>query len=80
MKVERQFVVKAEWDDEAGVWVAQSDDVPGLATEAPTQEALLAKLKVMLPELIEANGVPDGDDIPFELVSTLTAIAHRQHA
>lgn len=34
-----QFV-RAEWDEEARVWVATSDDVPGLVTEADTVEDL----------------------------------------
>ncbi|MBS4099511.1 MAG: DUF1902 domain-containing protein [Sulfuricella sp.] len=41
----RNVFVHAEWDGEAGVWVATSDDVPGLATEADTTEALVAKLE-----------------------------------
>jgi hypothetical protein len=49
--------VTAEWDADAGVWVASSADVPGLATEADTFEALAAKLRVMVPELLELNGV-----------------------
>jgi predicted RNase H-like HicB family nuclease len=51
------YQVKAEWDDEASVWVASSDDVPGLATGADTLEALIDKLKVVIPELLEANGL-----------------------
>ena len=50
------YQVKAEWDDEAGVWVASSDDVPGLATGADTFEALIDKLEIVIPELLEANG------------------------
>jgi predicted RNase H-like HicB family nuclease len=49
------YRVHADWDPEAGVWVATSDDVPGLATEASTIEALAAKLRIMVPELLEAN-------------------------
>jgi len=37
------------------VWVATSDDVPGLATEASCMEDLICKLKVMVPELLELN-------------------------
>ncbi len=33
------------WDEEATVWVATSEDVSGLATEADTIEALSQKLK-----------------------------------
>ena len=47
----KQITVKAEWDPEAKVWVASSDDVPGLITEAETVEALAEKLSVMIPEL-----------------------------
>jgi predicted RNase H-like HicB family nuclease len=51
----KQITVNAEWDPEAKVWVASSDDVPGLITEANTVEALAEKLSVMIPELLEAN-------------------------
>jgi len=48
------YHVQVDWDPEAGVWVATSDDVPGLVTEAETIEALTEKLRVMIPELLEA--------------------------
>ena len=38
------LTVRAEWDSEAGVWVAESDDVPGLVTEADTLERLVERL------------------------------------
>ncbi|MCX8086857.1 MAG: DUF1902 domain-containing protein [Rhodocyclaceae bacterium] len=69
--------IRAEWDDEAGVWVATSDDVPGLATEADTLEALSAKLDRMIPELLEANGYPNGAEIPFELLARKFSVARR---
>jgi predicted RNase H-like HicB family nuclease len=49
------YDVTATWDDEAKVWVAESNDVPGLVTEAPTLEALQAKIRVLVPELLELN-------------------------
>jgi predicted RNase H-like HicB family nuclease len=49
------YHVQADWDPEAGVWVATSEDVPGLATEAETLEALTEKLRGLIPELLEAN-------------------------
>jgi Domain of unknown function (DUF1902) len=52
----RECVVVADWDSEAHVWVATSEDVPGLATEADSEEHLVNKLKVMVPELLEVNG------------------------
>ena len=53
----RPLYVRAEWDEEAGVWVATSDDVPGLATEASSMETLILKLKTMVPELLELNRI-----------------------
>jgi hypothetical protein len=44
--------VRAEWDQEAGVWVAESTNLPGLVTEAETAELLLEKLRLMVPELL----------------------------
>ncbi len=70
--------VRAEWDAEAGVWVATSDDVPGLATEAETMEALSAKLDAMIPELLDANGYPDGSEVSFELLARKFSVAHRR--
>ena len=52
----RNVEVNAIWDDEAGVWVAESEDVPGLVTEAVTMEALMEKLRVLVPELMELSG------------------------
>jgi len=67
------FKVYATWDEEAKVWVAESDDIPGLATEADTLDALIAKLRVVIPELLEANDGELPDDVPFDLLT-------RQHA
>jgi len=72
--------IRAEWDDEAGVWVATSDDVPGLATEADTLEALSAKLDTMVPELLDANGYPGVDDVSFELLARKFFVAQRHAA
>lgn len=64
----KPYFIRAEWDSEAQVWVASSDDVPGLATEADTLEALDTKLQTLVPELLEANGcLPQGNSIQVEL-------------
>ena len=60
--MKKVLLVRVDWDPEAKVWVADSDDVPGLATEAQTVEDLMAKLENMIPELLELNGWPDQDD------------------
>ena len=38
-----------------GVWVAESEDVPGRITEAETREALMEKWRVLVPELKELS-------------------------
>lgn len=65
------YTIKAEWDHEAGVWVASSDDVPGLATGADTFEELIAKLKVAVPELLEENALlaAGTEEISFAVVA-----------
>ncbi|GMQ77328.1 MAG: hypothetical protein BMS9Abin01_2659 [Gammaproteobacteria bacterium] len=55
--VGKNFVVTARWDDEALVWYATSDDVPGLALEAESMEALVTKVRAAVPELLELNGI-----------------------
>jgi predicted RNase H-like HicB family nuclease len=51
----KPLFVRAQWDEEAAVWVATSDDVPGVATEEATMEGLMAKLEQIIPELLELN-------------------------
>ena len=74
MSAQKPIVVRATWDEKAKVWVATSEDLKGLATEAKTCEALLQKLKVIIPELLEANGLADGYEkvVPVDVVSTLS--------
>ena len=73
---EDQYTVRCEWDLDARVWVATSDDVPGLATGADTLDELFEKLMVVIPELLEANGLlkPDQQgDIPFAIIAGVTS-------
>lgn len=73
--------VDAFWDGVAKVWVASSEDVSGLITEAETMEHLVDKLKILIPELLQANGQLDnGDifDIPLHLVSKREELIKRQ--
>ncbi len=55
------YQVSAFWDEEATVWVATSEDVPGLATEADTIEALSQKLRDLVPDLLLSNHVIAAD-------------------
>ena len=74
----KPLFVRAEWDEKALVWVATSDDVPGLATEGDSLEGLVEKLKVMIPELLDVNGFEQEYEVPFELLTRRFEIAKRK--
>ena len=47
--------VHAHWDEEARVWWADSDDLPGLVTEAPVFSDLVGYVESLAPFLIKGN-------------------------
>jgi hypothetical protein len=57
--------VSAEYDPEAAVWVAESEDIP-LITEADTVEALHRKLPGMVADLYEGDR---GSEVKIDLVT-----------
>jgi hypothetical protein len=64
------IIVRANWDDEAGVWVASSKDIDGLSVEASTLEALEPKVLAALSDLIELNGIEsDLPEIPVHIMA-----------
>lgn len=67
--MEKPYYVHAVWDEEARVRVASSEDVPGSATESETTEALVEKLKALIPELLALNGGTDIGPVAFELLT-----------
>ncbi len=64
------IIVKAEWDPEASVWVAQSDDAPGLVAESASLEKLRPKVLAMISDLIELNNMQvQLSEIPVHIVT-----------
>ena len=61
------YEILAQWDREAGVWVAESEDVPGLVAEADSPNVLAQKLRTLIPELLELNGVPSDGTATFHV-------------
>jgi len=60
--------INAAWDDDACVWVATSNDIDGLAIEATTMDALIERLKIVIPELMELNQKDlSNEELPFLL-------------
>lgn len=69
----RGYVVTAAWDAESGMWYVADSDIPGLCTEAPSFEALVERVAAVAPDLIELNGLSEGEgQVP------LTVTASRQ--
>ena len=50
------ITIDARWDSEASVWIATSNDVPGLVVEADTWPAMIEEVRLVLPELLELSG------------------------
>ena len=64
------IIVRADWDEEAAVWVASSNDVEGLAVEADTLEALEPKVVAAITDLLELNGfTSDLPEIPIHIMA-----------
>lgn len=49
------YQIKLIWDNEAAVWIAASDDVPGLVLESESFDTLVERVRHAVPELIEMN-------------------------
>lgn len=65
--------VLAEWDEEAQVWFATSEDIDGLAVEAATETELRERVLGAIQDLVECNGMPKGaeglPDIPVSIMA-----------
>lgn len=49
------FSIELAFDNAAGVWFVAGSDVPGLAAEGDSVEALVDTIKERVPELVELN-------------------------
>lgn len=50
-----KYKIQLLWDNEASVWVATSTDVPGLVLESGSFDALIERVRYVIPELLELN-------------------------
>jgi hypothetical protein len=51
-----EYGITLLWDNEARVWIAESEDIPGLILESGSLDALIERVKVAAPELLELSG------------------------
>mgnify|MGYP003383435417 CR=1 FL=1 len=64
----KSYSVKCDWDADARVWFVSETNVPGLATESATVEAMTKKLRTLIPELLAMNVGESGVEVPVELL------------
>jgi hypothetical protein len=58
MSVENGTIrVLAEWDAEASVWTATSDDLPGLVSEGETLDQLIERVVAIVPDLLMTDTI-----------------------
>ena len=50
-----EYTINFTWDNEAEVWTATSEDIPGLVLESGSFDALLERTRFAVPELLELN-------------------------
>ena len=55
-----EYTVILSWDDEAAVWIAESEELPGLILESGSFDALVERVKIAIPDLIGLEGTDHG--------------------
>jgi hypothetical protein len=51
----RNINIQARWDGESSVWIAISNDVPGLVVEADSWPAMIHEVRSVLPDLMDLS-------------------------
>jgi predicted RNase H-like HicB family nuclease len=79
-----EYKIFLTWDDEAHVWIAESDDIPGLILENGSVDALMVQAKIAAAELLEISGQVH-TNVPLHLhtnlpVTVATSIESRHTA
>lgn len=69
----KTYRFEVAFDAEARVWYVAESNLCGLRTEASTLDELVARLKVIVPDLLEAiaeaGGTADGShSVPLEVI------------
>ncbi len=62
-----EYTIDFQWDDEASVWIATSNEIPGLILESESLDTLMQRVLKAVPELIELNHLPKRDSVKFSV-------------
>ena len=63
-----EYIINLTWDAEASVWIATSEDIPGLVLESGSFDALLERIRFAAPELLALNN-PEKNSYILSFVS-----------
>ena len=62
-----EYSVNLQWDPEAAVWIATSDDIIGLVLESGSVDALIERVRYAVPELLELNNQAPAVALRFQI-------------
>ena len=62
-----EYSVQFTWDEDAQVWVAESEDIPGLVLESGSIDALIERVRFAAPELLALNAAEPAATLRFHL-------------
>ena len=66
------YIIDMSWDNEAGVWIAFSDEIP-IALENESLEVLVKRVQVAVPDMLEHE---HGITAPAELLFREVALTN----
>ncbi|MDR1900487.1 MAG: DUF1902 domain-containing protein [Treponema sp.] len=55
-----EYTIALAWDEEAGKWYARNDEIPVILEDA-SLDALIRRVKLASPEVLEMNEKPHAD-------------------
>ena len=73
-----EYVIDFTWDAEANVWVATSNDIPGLVLESGSFDALLERTRFAVPELLEQAAAIEKLEKLIK-IRTIRKVTHNSH-
>jgi hypothetical protein len=67
-----EYQILLTWDEDAHVWIAENDDIP-IVLESGSLDALIERVKIASPEILELNGKKH-DDIKLHFKAERVAV------
>lgn len=74
----KNYKIDLSWDNEVSVWIATSrdEDISGLVLESGSLDALIERIKVAIPELLEENRKRSMSAVNLTFASTRSEVVN----